>query len=158
MRSAPSRAKIQKCPSRRPGFGDQFREPRVFQCRNDLQRPFIARRVHVLCVHDILGMDQPRLNLFQCVRFFADVLDQVHVDVSPLQQTYGLLLADVSLGISALRLRVKLILARDIEIRLDAGCGFAAVQQRCGNRVRVFRSTDRSTVFSARASRLFRIP
>lgn len=37
-------------------------------------------------------MDQPRVNIFEAVRFLADIVDQINVNVSPLQQSDSLFL------------------------------------------------------------------
>jgi hypothetical protein len=65
-------------------------------------------------------MDQPGINLFQAIRLLPDIANQVDVNVSPLEQTSGELFAYIPIRIGTLRLGVKLVLARNLIVRLYA--------------------------------------
>ena len=68
----------------------------------------------------MLGMNQACFDFFQAVRFLADVLDPIDVNVTPLQQSNGLFTASRSVRIGTLRFRMVLVLARNFVIRLHA--------------------------------------
>jgi hypothetical protein len=65
-------------------------------------------------------MDQARVNVLQAVRFLPDVLDEINENVSPLEQTNSLLIANSAFRIRALRFRMKLVFRNEIAIRLES--------------------------------------
>ena len=68
----------------------------------------------------LLVMDEPRLHFFQAVRLLADRCDVVDSHVSPLQQTDGLLCAQPTVRIGALRFWMIFVRLKDIAVGLHA--------------------------------------
>jgi len=65
-------------------------------------------------------VDCALVNLFQTVRFLADVFDQLNLYVSPLQQSRGLPAAGASDSIGTFSFRVKFVLGHYIAKRFQA--------------------------------------
>src|SRR6266536_1516337 len=78
-------------------------------------------------------MNCARFYFFDPVRFFADIDDLIHLNVSSSQQAYCLFATRLSLSIGALRPRMKFIFTQNIAVRLDSCCEPSAVKALGGN-------------------------
>jgi hypothetical protein len=69
------------------GFVHKEIERHFPQCRQYLRLPLIAPRVHVFCVDARLCVNQSGRDIFEAVRFLADVFDLLDLNVPPLSLT-----------------------------------------------------------------------
>jgi hypothetical protein len=75
-------------------------------------------------------VDQPSVHVFETIRFLANALDLVNLDVPSFQESEGLPFARPAKGISTLCFRMKLVFGKNIPISLDANglsCSVAKV-------------------------------
>jgi hypothetical protein len=78
-----------------------------------------AARVKVFRVDVPSCVDQTCFNIFEAVRFLADVLDSIDPNMPSLAKADGLLAANISPHVSAFRFRVKFILSKNLTISVD---------------------------------------
>jgi hypothetical protein len=51
----------------------------------DLRLPFITARIHIFRVNAFIGMNEPRIDIFEMIGFFAYVFDLIDANVSTLK-------------------------------------------------------------------------
>lgn len=83
--------------------------------------------INVLRVHLAVAMNSAGFDLFQTVRFLADVPDSFDTNMSPLQQADSLFAADIPICIGALRFRMIVVLPHHLAIGLYPGGRVVAV-------------------------------
>ena len=94
MRCTPRQNREERTPRNSAEF-QHIRKRCLFQRWQNLRLPLAPPLVWILRVDALLRMDQPRFDLFQAVRFLADVFDVADVNVPPLQQSDRLPVARV---------------------------------------------------------------